>query len=117
MTKRKRKNHSTAPAAPEQPAIVVAQVDYRETAYGTWNASLWFEDDPTDVVPFNGPGAHETMHDVLDFLSYYTDQTGIEVATRHSLNGDETAWAMLAAAEGFVTCVTGGNTIGGLFAT
>lgn len=110
MSKRKQPRTGTQVPGASAPQVVHAWVDYRQTPFGPWRAELRFADEPADVFPFDGPDAHETMHEVLDYLEAYTDRTGQGVATAHSLNGDTQAWFELAQQAGFVECVQSGST-------
>lgn len=110
MSKRKQRRTGTKVSQPTAPQVVHAWVDYRQTPFGPWRAELRFADEPEDVFPFDGPDAHKTMHEVLDYLEAYTDHTGVGVATAHALNGDTQAWFELAHRDGFVECVQSGST-------
>jgi hypothetical protein len=80
--------------------LVIA--DYRPSPFGSWTAAVAIEDGVERTAHFADP--HEAYHAVLDLLEELVDALDAPLATMHTLDGDPTAWAMLAAREGLTEC-------------
>jgi hypothetical protein len=84
-------------------------VDYHRSPLGAWTATL--VPDGLEPVTLQATSAHDALHKAMDLIEALSEYADVAISTMHALDGDLTAWAILAAREGFVDCALTDSTV------
>jgi hypothetical protein len=77
-------------------------VNYHRSPLGAWTATL--APDGLEPVTRQASSAHDALHDAMDLIEALSQDADVAISTLHALDGEPTAWAKLAAREGFLNC-------------
>lgn len=56
------------------------------------------------VIDLQATNAHDALHHAMNLIGALSEHADAAMSTMHALNGDPTAWAMVADREVFVDC-------------
>jgi hypothetical protein len=89
--------------------LLYVLVNYHRSPLGPWTATLAL--DGLEPVTLQATSAHDALHDAMDLTEALSEHADVAISTVHAVDRDPTAWAMLAAREGFVGCAMTDSTV------
>ena len=67
-------------------------------------------------VKLQASSAHDALHHAMERIKVLSQYADVAISTMHTLDGDPTAWATLAAREGFADCAATEGAVADLIA-